>query len=90
MAPGDLARAKVAIVPEEYSTAVQVAHTRGNQPYLAVTNDEGAEVATVHLKVDPASGEIAIVFNQYADRPARFVVVDPVGGRYPQYDYLAI
>jgi len=58
---------------------VQVARDRRNRPYLAVTNDEGEEVAAVFVAVDERTGVIAVAFDQYRDCTAQFEVVEHAG-----------
>lgn len=53
---------------------VRAARNRRDQPYLAVTDDEGNELAAVLVEVTE-TGAIAIKFDQYRDCPARFEIV---------------
>lgn len=57
---------------------VQVVHDRFERPYLALTDDEGNEIAAVSATVDQA-GILVIEFDQYGDCGARFEVVEHAG-----------
>lgn len=58
---------------------VQVAHDRCERPYLALTDDEGNEIATVSATVDQTTGILVIEFDQSGDCGARFEVVEHAG-----------